>query len=244
MGKPDWTREELILALELYFREPSARGSKTHPAVIELSSVLNTLPIHTNIELEEGFRNPNGVGMKLSNFLRFDPSYTGAGLKRGSHLEEDVWNTFASDLDRLTATAAAIRGMLKNADIFSEEALGIDETEAPEGRVLTRIHQVRELNAFLIRKKKQEVLSITGKLACEVCEFDFYHSYGGHGYGFAECHHTKPLCKLMPGEKTRASDLAIVCANCHRMLHRGSDWPSISDLKSILKSLSNPSRPT
>jgi len=43
---PTWTRDELILALDLYLHEPAARGSKTHPAVIELSGVLNRLPIH------------------------------------------------------------------------------------------------------------------------------------------------------------------------------------------------------
>jgi 5-methylcytosine-specific restriction protein A len=131
MGKPDWTRDELILALDLYFREPAARGSKTHPGVIELSSVLNRLPIHSKSELEEDFRNPNGVGMKLSNFLRFDPSYTGAGLKRGSHLEEDVWNAFALDPVRLKETAAAIRATLKTGEIVSGEDIDIDETEAP-----------------------------------------------------------------------------------------------------------------
>lgn len=235
MGKPDWTRDELILALDLYFREPAARGSKTHPGVIELSSVLNRLPIHSKSELEEDFRNPNGVGMKLSNFLRFDPSYTGAGLKCGSHLEEDVWNAFALDPVRLKETAAAIRATLKTGEIVSGEDIDIDETEAPEGRVMTRIHQVRERNVALIKKKKQDALRLTGKLACEVCEFDFYQTYGEHGQGFVECHHTKPISKLMPGEKTRISDLAIVCANCHRMLHRGREWLSVSELKSVLK---------
>lgn len=234
MPKPDWTRDELILALELYFREPSARGSKSHPGVIELSRVLNMLPIHSKNELEEDFRNPNGVGMKLSNYLRFDPSYRGAGLKRGSHLEEEVWNTFASDLIRLKATATAIRETLKTSNMGSIEIVDIDEPEAPEGRVLTRIHQVKERNAALVRKKKQEVMSTTGRLACEVCGFDFQEAYGEHGYGFAECHHTKPISELSPGEKTRASDLAIVCANCHRMLHRGREWPSVSQLKSLL----------
>lgn len=235
MSKPDWTRDELILALELYFREPSARGSKTHPGVIELSGVLNRLPIHNKGELEEDFRNPNGVGMKLSNFLRFDPSYAGTGLKRGSHLEEDVWNAFASDLDRLNETAAAIRATLQTGEIVADEAIDIDEAEAPEGRVMTRIHQVRERNAALIKQKKKDALRLAGKLSCEVCGFDFHQVYGEHGYGFAECHHTKPISKLLPGEKTRASDLAIVCANCHRMLHRGREWPSISELKSVLK---------
>jgi 5-methylcytosine-specific restriction protein A len=61
MSKPNWTRDELILALDLYFREPSARGSKTQPGVLELSYILIRLPIHNVDKLEEDFRNPNGV---------------------------------------------------------------------------------------------------------------------------------------------------------------------------------------
>jgi 5-methylcytosine-specific restriction protein A len=235
MSKPDWTRDELILALDLYFREPTARGSKAHPGVLELSNILNSLPIHEESEHEEDFRNPNGVGMKLSNFLRFDPNYQGAGLKRGSHLEEEVWNTFSADLNRLKATADAIRRTVESGEAVKGGPADSEEAEAPEGRVLTRIHQARERNAALIKKKKVDVLSKTGRLACEVCKFDFQQMYGEHGLGFAECHHLKPISKLMPGEKTRMSDLAIVCANCHRMLHRGSDWPSVSELKSLLK---------
>jgi 5-methylcytosine-specific restriction protein A len=173
--------------------------------------------------------------MKLSNFLRFDPSYKGAGLKRGSHLEEEVWNTFSSDLDRLKVTAAAIRGALDSGESVIAETRDSEEAEAPEGRLMTRIHQVRERNSALVQKKKQDVLKRTGRLACEVCEFDFQQTYGEHGNGFAECHHTKPISKLVPVEKTRTGDSALVCANCHRMLHRGGEWPSVSELKLILK---------
>ena len=86
MAKPNWSRDELILALDVYFREPSARGSKTHPAVLELSETLNQIPYHRKDSRDADFRNANGVGMKLSNFLRFDPEYSGEGLTRGSQL--------------------------------------------------------------------------------------------------------------------------------------------------------------
>lgn len=46
MKNPNWTKDELILALELYFREPSSIGNKTHPEIIKLSPILNSLPIH------------------------------------------------------------------------------------------------------------------------------------------------------------------------------------------------------
>ena len=82
MKNPNWTNDELILALELYFRDETARGNKTHPEVIKLSKILNSLPIHSDEVQETDFRNPNGTAMKLSNFLRFDSSYEGKGLDR------------------------------------------------------------------------------------------------------------------------------------------------------------------
>jgi 5-methylcytosine-specific restriction protein A len=46
---PSWTRDELILAPDLYFRHNPARMSETHPSVVELSRLLNKLPIHPQI---------------------------------------------------------------------------------------------------------------------------------------------------------------------------------------------------
>jgi hypothetical protein len=44
---PPWQRDELILALDLYFRHPPHAVSQTHPEVIAVSEMLNALPIHT-----------------------------------------------------------------------------------------------------------------------------------------------------------------------------------------------------
>jgi serine/threonine protein kinase len=71
-----------------------------------------------------------------------------------------------------------------------------------------------------------------GRLACEACGFDFAQVYGKLGEGFIECHHTKPVSKLRKGDKTKLSDLALVCANCHRMLHRGGETLTLGMLRS------------
>jgi 5-methylcytosine-specific restriction protein A len=235
MASPAWTRDELILALDLYFREPSARGSKTHPAVIELSDLLNKLPLRVGDPHDRKYRNANGVGMKLSNYLRLDPDYPGAGLERGGHLEELVWNEFSHELPRLHQIAAAIRSNSLKAPAPEADLPGVDEDEeAQEGEVLVRIHKYRERQPKLARKKKAKVLQETGKLECEVCGFDSQAVYGDLGHGFAECHHIKPLAELEPGQRTRLADLAIVCANCHRMLHRGKRWVSIEALRTLL----------
>jgi 5-methylcytosine-specific restriction protein A len=94
---PVWTDDELILALDLYVRLNPAHTSDSNPAIIELSNVLNSLPIHAEALRGEKFRNPSGVYMKLCNFLRFDPGYTGKGLVAGGKREKLVWDTYYSD---------------------------------------------------------------------------------------------------------------------------------------------------
>ena len=107
-------------------------------------------------------------------------------------------------------------------------------SEAEEGRLLTRMHRVRERNRELVKKKRDAVLRETGRLACEACSFDFNDKYGDHGRGFIEVHHLLPLYALAPGTRTRMKDLAVLCANCHRMVHAKSKWLTLSELKEVL----------
>jgi 5-methylcytosine-specific restriction protein A len=120
--------------------------------------------------------------------------------------------------------------------------LGTIELAGPEGRTLIKKHLVRERNQALAKKKKRAVLSTTGALACEVCALDFLQKYGELGREFAECHHLTPLTLLDKPSETKLEDLAIVCANCHRMLHRGKPWKTVAQLKDIVLPLQKPRR--
>jgi 5-methylcytosine-specific restriction protein A len=243
MKNPNWTQDELILALDLYFRVSPLNTTENHPEIVAVSDLLNRLPIHTSRPDAERFRNPNGVYMKLCNFLRLDPSYAGTGLKAGSHKDEEVWNEFANDRARLQKVAQAILNMVETDDeesqtlrLFSDD----DLLEAPEGKVLTLLHRIRERNRELVERKKRTVLAQTGHLECEACTFDFSAVYGELGAGFIECHHRTPISELQPGQKTRINDLALVCANCHRMLHRGKRWLSVEELLTLLRPIRTP----
>jgi len=234
---PPWTRDELILALDLYFRVNPLKTSEKNPEIVKASTLLNKLPIHRERPDVEKFRNPSGVYMKLCNLLRLDPSYKGVGLKAGSQLDKVVWDEYATDKDNLRAVAEAI---LKNYD--SRDAKGAEkssqiseEDEFPEGKVLRRVHLARERSARLVKKKKQLAMERSGRLACEVCGFDFLKVYGSIGEGFIECHHIVPLSKLRKSTRTTMKDLALVCANCHRMLHRIRPWMSIQLLRNRLQ---------
>jgi hypothetical protein len=73
MRNPSGTRDELILALDTYFRYPDARCNRTHPKVAELSRVQNQSPIHPHAAQGVEFRNPNGVSMKLASWRQEHP---------------------------------------------------------------------------------------------------------------------------------------------------------------------------
>ena len=84
-------------------------------------------------------------------------------------------------------------------------------------------HRSREAGAR--REKLQEAMKQNGgKLICEVpqCGFDFQHRYGAIGLGYAQVHHLQPLSKFpKQGRKVLLKHLAVVCANCHAMIHAG-----------------------
>ena len=103
-----------------------------------------------------------------------------------------------------------------------------------EGKRLLKVHKTIERNPALGREKKRLAQSELGCLRCAVCNFDFSRRYGPHGDGFIECHHTKPLSDRLEEEETLLEDLELVCANCHRMLHRGSRMLLIAELRAML----------
>ena len=173
--------------------------------------------------------------MKLCNFLRADPSYTGKGLDAGSKLDLEVWGEFASD--PIGCDVRIRHQIAADVDaIISSNVTGLsdEDEEFPEGRLLTRLHKTRERNTAAVQKKKGHVLRVTGRLRCEVCGFDFRDTSGELGEGFAECHHTLPLAQLAESESTRLQDLAIVCANCHRMIHRSKPIASIKEMQVLV----------
>jgi 5-methylcytosine-specific restriction protein A len=230
---PPWEYDELALALDLYFREPRARQSKSDPAVEELSRVLRALPLPIERPDPERFRNVNGVFMKLQNFKAVDPGYTAdgrTGLGAGAtQRERTLFERYAGDHDELHAIARQIRDRVEEGGEALPSTPEEGEDGAVEGRVLYRVHKTRERKKS--EEKKRAVLKATGRLACEACGFDFLAIYGERGRGFAECHHILPLSN---GTRTTyLRDLAIVCANCHRMLHRG-DLISLEDLCRLL----------
>lgn len=108
------------------------------------------------------------------------------------------------------------------------------DEEFPEGREFERQHKMRERNQAAIAAAKKSFREKHGRLYCQVCGFDFLEHYGEVGRDFIEAHHTVPLSSMKGETKTRLSDLALVCANCHRMLHRQRPWLDMKNLERLI----------
>lgn len=102
-----------------------------------------------------------------------------------------------------------------------------------EGQEIYRVHKTYERNSKIIEDKKCSVLEKKKKLECEVCKMDFHAVYGEHGKGFSECHHINPLAFREGEQETKPEDLVILCANCHRMIHRKKQWLTVDELRRV-----------
>lgn len=114
----------------------------------------------------------------------------------------------------------------------NEQLPDLDLAPGREGNQRIVQHLLRERSRQVVAKKKSAVLRLTGRLDCEVCSFNFTDAFGQRGEDFCEVHHLMPLSVSNGEVRTRLEQLAIVCSNCHRMLHR-NPWIRIEELRSI-----------
>lgn len=110
-----------------------------------------------------------------------------------------------------------------------------EESEFPEGKEIEKKHKLKERNRLVVIAAKEVFKRKHGKLYCQICNFDFYLSYGEIGQDYIEGHHVLPLSMLSESSKTKAKNIALVCSNCHRMLHRRRPWLSLSELSTLIK---------
>lgn len=234
---PAWTRDELILALDLYFSNPANPPGKNSTAVAALSAILNKLHHLKGFKGSDTLRNANGVYLKMMNFRAIDSTYVSqgkVGMTRGNALEAVVWKEYDGQRPKLARDAQAIRDAVTDANIENLTKIpSADPYEGEEGGIIVQLHKRYERDPRIVAEKRKAA-KLTGDFSCEVCAFDFRAAYGELGADFIEIHHTKPVHLMTAGQKTKLSDLALLCANCHRMAHRRRIPLSLDELKAAL----------
>ena len=103
-----------------------------------------------------------------------------------------------------------------------------------EGGLKVMVSSHRERDPRL----REEAIRLHGT-NCQACGFDFAKTYGELGKGFIEVHHVVPLSERGIAKTNPATDLTVLCANCHRMVHRKKGMCiSIKKLRSAIQGTS------
>lgn len=134
MSKQNWSREELILAFNLYCKTPFGKIHVRNPDIIALADLLH--------------RTPSAVSWKLANFARLDPSLRArniTGASHGSKEEISIWNEFNDNWEKLGFESEKLLADKKGELI--EDSIPLIDADKPiagadkERVVLTRVNQ-------------------------------------------------------------------------------------------------------
>jgi len=229
-SNPDWIWDEQILAFDTYLKHDGV-PPKGHHSIVELSEILRSLPIHPLELRSPTFRNPNGVGRKLADIHTHRPGYKGKPTS-GSKLDTEIWKLYGNNLQTVSAIAKTIRVDYQSLQFPVDDEEEIANTHH-EGRIVVRLHKTRERDRRIVMKKKASVLQQNGSLSCEACGINLEKTYGSEKFDVYECHHLLPL-HVSGDTKTNIEDLALLCPTCHRIAHRITPWPTVTDLKKIV----------
>ena len=114
-----------------------------------------------------------------------------------------------------------------------------DDIKGKEGRVLTRLHSYRERDPVLVTKAKALFKAKHGRVFCICCGLDPGKFYGARGEDRIQAHHRVPVTELLPDSETRPDDLAMVCPNCHDIIHAKRPWLVVEELQARLRKRGN-----
>jgi len=230
-GNPNWNRDETILALDLYHDLNGQIPDKGDARVVALSQLLRRLPYHQSSNKTDSFRNPDSVAFKLQNIKQ---CATGRGLKHASKTDHNVWDELGRFPDKTKNLASLI---ISAANDIGDHVLDLEDFEFSEGRLVTAVHLRRERNPkvrmrFLDSRRKMNALT------CDMCRKGPPAMNPIYAAAHFETHHVVPMSDT--GMRvTKPGDLALLCANYHRLLHRAiareRRWLSVADGKAICK---------
>lgn len=103
-----------------------------------------------------------------------------------------------------------------------------------EGKLIAVTHILRERDSRVVELAKQLHYENDPMMKCECCGFSYSDVYGSRGRGFIEAHHNIPISELTTEREVRPEDFSMLCANCHRMIHKKLPWLRVEELKTII----------
>ncbi len=145
----NWTREELIIAFNLYCKIPFSKTVKTNPEIIEVANLIG--------------RTPSSVAFKLGNFGSFDPELRKSGivgLKNAGKLDKEIWNEFNANWDKLAYESELLISKIHN--LQKDETKQFENYEIPIGEEKERLVKTRVNQSFF----RTSILSLYNRKCC------------------------------------------------------------------------------
>lgn len=220
-----WTRDEVILGLDVLLSNDSKHIDSE--VVIELSELLNRLPIIPISERNDTFRNAAGVSSQLSRFkwsLKYREKHSNIGK-----IFFVVYEEFEERQKEIHAIAQAIR---RSETLIQQIGFGTAEEAEnfPEGAILSHLHRYFE--------RQQSVYLLKDASQCAVCRIKPEHIYGSQpNVQFFDLHLLVPPTEIAVDITFAEKDFITVCPNCHRILHQIRPWRNRKQCEDILQTL-------
>jgi putative restriction endonuclease len=135
----NWTRDETIVAFNLYCKIPFKEVTKTNSLILKFAPILR--------------RTPSALNMKIGNLASLDPELKKrgiSGLVNRSKLDEEIWEEFNGDWDTLAFESEKILARLQGAGIEDLVTIGLvdDDLLLPAGTDKQTVVKARVNQAF------------------------------------------------------------------------------------------------
>lgn len=154
-GQKLWTRDELILAINLYCKLPFGKMHSRNSEIIKLSKVIE--------------RTPSSIALKLGNFASFDPTLKQRGISGASNaskLDKQIWDEFYNNWDTAILESEKLLAKRKHTTIEFLNEVDLSDLDK-EGLNKQRLVNTR-INQCIFRK----IVLATYNNACCITRID------------------------------------------------------------------------
>lgn len=189
--------------------------------MVELSELLNRLPINPTKNRRDDYRNPTGITRQLN--LMQSSIKTGNRHPNVGAIFFDIAFEFENRQEELHEIAQAIH---RNEQFFQVEyGNSCEDIGFPEGILLGHLHRVIEV---------RDGAKVKLADCCTICNMkpEIYYKPCG---SLLQSHLTVPPAELDGGKKYGAKSFITVCPTCHAALHRIRPWTTKANRSDILR---------
>lgn len=217
MANASFTRDEVILALDVLYSNGGITPLPGSSEILKLSELLHRLPIHPVATRKKDFRTPSGIQAQINRYQHRYSNMVGS-------MFYEVDAEFENRHKELHLIANAIR---RNADSFDETVFGdpLEGIGFPEGMLLGHLHRI-------VETRDSARLAVGNR--CEICQIDTTDVYPSCPR-LMQSHLTVPITEMVGKKRYGAAEFITVCPNCHAALHRRRPWLTKENCGELLR---------